>query len=73
MEILGLISEHKLSLILGIIYVIVYESVAPIPGLFFGKVLVAISRQKKRIIRSDGLKLSLFHLRLAVVGGINGN
>ena len=70
-EILRLLSDHKLDLVIGTIAGFIYGAGTPIAGLFFGKVMVALSPQDKKIIRKDGLLWSLLHLGIAVLGGVS--
>ena len=70
-EILELLSDRKLDLILGTIGGFIYGAGTPLAGLFFGKVLVALSPQDVDIIKKDGLRWSLYHLGIAVLGGVS--
>ena len=69
-EIFELLSDNKLDLILGTFGGFVYGVGTPIAGLFLGKVLTALSPQDIEIIKKDGLRWSLYHLGIAVIGGI---
>ena len=69
-EIFELLADNKLDLILGSVGGFIYGVGTPIAGLFLGKVLTALSPQDKEIIKKDGLRWSLYHLGIAVIGGI---
>ena len=69
-EILSLLSDHKLDLIIGTIGGFIYGAGTPVAGLFLGKVLTALSPQELDVIKKDGLRWSLYHLGIAVIGGI---
>ena len=69
-EIFELLADNKLELILGSVGGFIYGVGTPIAGLFLGKVLTALSPQDKEIIKKDGLRWSLYHLGIAVIGGI---
>ena len=69
-EILELLSDHKLDLIIGTIAGFIYGAGTPVAGLFFGKVLIALSPQDIEVIKTDGLRWSLYHLGIAVIGGV---
>ena len=70
-EVFKLISDNKCDLIIGTIGGFIYGAGTPICGLFLGKVLLALSPQDDEIIKKDGLKWSLFHLGIAVVGSVS--
>lgn len=70
-EILELLSDRKLDLIIGTIGGFIYGAGTPLAGLFFGRVLVALSPQDLDIIKKDGLRWSLYHLGIAVLGGVS--
>ena len=65
-----MLADNKLDLILGSVGGFIYGVGTPIAGLFLGKVLTALSPQDKEIIKKDGLRWSLYHLGIAVIGGI---
>ena len=69
-EILSLLSDHKFDLILGTICGFIYGAGTPVAGLFLGKVLTALSPHYMKVIKKDGLRWSLYHLGIAVIGGI---
>ena len=56
---------------MGTIGGFIYGAGTPLAGLFFGKVLVALSPQDVDIIKKDGLRWSLYHLGIAVLGGVS--
>ena len=70
-EILELLSDHKLDLVIGTIGGFLYGAGTPLAGLFFGKTMVALSPQDIKIIKREGLKWSLLHLGIAVLGGLS--
>ena len=70
-EVFKLLSDNKCDLILGTIGGFIYGAGTPITGLFLGKVLLALSPQEDEIIKKDGLKWSLFHLGIAVMGSVS--
>ncbi len=70
-EILELLSDHKLDLVIGTIGGFFYGAGTPLAGLFFGKTMVALSPQDIKIIKREGLKWSLLHLGIAVLGGLS--
>ena len=70
-EILALLSDHKLDLILGTIGGFIYGAGTPLSGLFLAKVLIALSPQDEEIIRTRGLRWSLYHIGIAVIGAIS--
>ena len=70
-EILELLSDYKLDLVIGTIGGFLYGAGTPLAGLFFGKTMVALSPQDIKIIKREGLKWSLLHLGIAVLGGLS--
>ena len=70
-EIFALISNNKLDLIFGTIGGFLYGAGTPVAGLFFGKVLVALSPQNIEIIKKEGLRWALYHIGIAVIGGLS--
>ena len=69
-KILKLLSDNKLDLILGTFGGFIYGAGTPVSGLFLAKVLIAFSSQEDDIIKKSGLRWSLYHLGIAVVGPI---
>ena len=70
-EVLSLLSDHKFDLIIGTLGAFAYGAGTPIAGLFLAKVLIALSPQDEHTIKHDGLRWALYHLGIAVVGGIS--
>ena len=69
-EIMSLLSDHKFELALGTLGAFVYGAGTPLAGLFLGKVMNALSPQDVEEMKREGLRWSLFHLGIAVIGGI---
>ena len=69
-DIMSLVSDHKLELILGTIGAFVYGGGTPLAGLCLGKVMNALSPQDVDKMKREGLRWSLYHLGIAVIGAI---
>ena len=70
-EIMKLLDDHKLDLVIGTIGGFIYGAGTPVAGLFLGYVLNALSpHEDMEKMKVDSLRWSLYHLGIAIVGGI---
>ena len=70
-EIMKLLDDHKLDLFLGTLGSFIYGAGTPIAGYFLGETINALSPQEDtEKMRKNGLRWALYHLGLAIFGGL---
>ena len=66
-----LLDDHKLDLFLGTLGSFIYGAGTPIAGYFLGETINALSPQEEtEKMRKNGLRWALYHLGLAILGGL---
>ena len=67
----NLISDHKYSLILGILSGLVYGSISPIVGVFLGKTVNSFSSLDLNKVEEDSIKFVIFYILVSIIGGLS--
>ena len=66
-----LVSDHKCSLIIGILSGLIYGSVSPFVGVYLGKTIFSLSLNDPDKIESDIFPFIIFFIIISVVGGLS--